>query len=71
VKESLPSEDEPSTKGEASKPECQEPVVQPQREVEQVKQQEEEEEKVSMRSQPHPLTSGAAGNQDMGNESDT
>ena len=53
---------------EAQKPESQGSEVQSHSEVE---QQEEEEKVTSMSQQPHPKTSGAAGNEDMRDESDT
>ncbi len=65
MKESLPAKDELAAKIEAPKPESQGPDVLPHREVEKVEQQEEEE-KVSVRSQPHPKMSGAAGTEKMG-----
>jgi hypothetical protein len=66
VKESIAGIDEPLNKVEAPKQESQQPEVKP-REVEQV----EEEEKVQMRPQTHPKTSGAADTKDAGDESDT
>ena len=60
MKESHPARDESSIKVEASKPVTQIPEDHANREVKHVGQLEEEEEKVPMRSQPHPETPSAA-----------